>query len=85
MHSHVPVFNLLFFKDSYGWQIRHGAVLGLSRVNKTCRSLPMKDGLSDVAWAKLAERQALERNASVLQAFSLTQVRVQPPNSGAVT
>lgn len=60
--------------DSYGWQIRHGAVLGLSRVNKTCRSLPMKDGLSDVAWAKLAERQALERNASVLQAFSLTQV-----------
>lgn len=56
------------------WSIRHEAVLGLSRVNKTCRSLPMKDGLSEVAWAKMVERQAAERDTRVLQAFSLAPV-----------
>lgn len=57
------------------WQIRHGAILGLSRVSKTCRNLPMKDGLSEVAWSKLSERQVAERDTRVLQAFNLAQVQ----------
>lgn len=34
----------------------------------------MKDGLSEVAWSKLVERQAAERDPRVLQAFNLAQV-----------
>ena len=68
----VPSFPTPGISD---WSIRHEAILGLSRVNKTCRSLPMKDGLSEVAWAKMVERQAAERDTRVLQAFSLAQVR----------
>jgi hypothetical protein len=34
----------------------------------------MKDGLSEVAWDKLTERQKAERNIKVLQAFNLAQV-----------
>lgn len=37
----------------------------------------MKDGLSEVAWSKLVERQTAERDARVLQAFNLAQVSVR--------
>lgn len=60
--------------DFCAWSVRHGAILGLSRVNKICLHLPMKDGLSEVAWAKLVEREAAERDTRVLQAFNLAQV-----------
>lgn len=58
------------------WSVRHGAILGLSRVNVMCRSLPMKDGLSDVAWCRLVDRHRAEKDPRVLQAFNIAQVKV---------
>ena len=64
-----------FCAEFPSWSIRYEAILGLSRVSKTCRSLPMKDGLSSVAWSKLMERHAAERDPRVLEAFNISQVR----------
>ncbi len=62
--------------DFTSWTIRHGAVLGLSRVCKVCRHVPMKDGLSNVAWTKLVERDSEEKDGRVLEAYKLSQVPV---------
>ena len=48
--------------------------MGLSRVCKACRSLPMKDGLSDLAWSKLLQIHAIEKDSRVSQAFDIAQV-----------
>ena len=56
------------------WSVRHAAVLGLSRVCKVCRKLPMKDGLSSVAWSKLVERETAEKDDRVSEAYKLSQV-----------
>ena len=34
----------------------------------------MKDGLSEVAWGRMVERQAAETDSRVLQAFNMAQV-----------
>ena len=70
----LPLLSLM--TDFFDWSVRHGAVLGLSRVSKACRSLPMKDGLSDLAWWKLVERHKAECDIKVLQAFSIAQVQL---------
>ena len=56
------------------WSIRHGAILGLSRVCRVCSNLPMKDGLSEVAWRKLMERHTAENDSRVIEAYKVSKV-----------
>ena len=70
----IAPITLFIFIDFPSWSVRHAAVLGLSRVSKTCRSLPMKDGLSNVAWSRLVERHTAESDPRVLHAFNISQV-----------
>ena len=67
-----------YFTDAgfSSWSIRHGAILGLSRVSRVCSSLPMKDGLSEVAWSKLTERHAAENDSRVIEAYKVSKVHV---------
>ena len=65
-----------FCADFMAWTIRHGAVLGLSRVCHTCKQLPMKDGLSTVAWSTLVSSHSTEKDARVLEAFKMSQVHL---------
>lgn len=58
------------------WCVRYLAIVGLSRVNRTCQSLPMKDDLSNVAWRKCVERRSAEPDKRVLKAFCISQVGV---------
>ena len=39
-----------------------------------CHDLPMKDGLSSVAWSKLMQRHSLEKEDKVLEAYKISQV-----------
>ena len=65
------LFYLLGFNS---WSIRHGAVVGLSRVCLVCSDLPIKDGLSDIAWSKLMERYSTENDARVIEAYKVSKV-----------
>ena len=60
--------------DLSSWSVRHCAILGLSRVCRTCRKLPMKDGMSNVSWSKLMQRHSIEKDNRVLEAYKLSQV-----------
>jgi hypothetical protein len=60
--------------DFMAWTIRHGAVLGLSRVCHTCKQLAMKDGLSSVAWSTLMNGHSTEKDTRVLEAFRMSQI-----------
>ena len=67
---------MTFSSDFMAWTIRHGAVLGLSRVCHTCKQLAMKDGLSSVAWSTLMNGHSTEKDTRVLEAFRMSQVHV---------
>lgn len=41
---------------------------------RVCLDLPMKDGLSSVAWSKLMERHSIEKDNKVLEAYKISQV-----------
>ena len=58
------------------WSIQHGAVLGLSRICQAYSNLPMKEGLSHVAWSKLMERQSTENDARVIEAYKVSKVQI---------
>lgn len=60
--------------DLSSWSVRHCAILGLSRVCRTCRKLPMKDGMSNVSWSKLMQRHSIEKDSRVLEAYKLSKV-----------
>ena len=41
-----------------------------------CSSLPMKDGLSEVAWSKLMERHTIENDSRVIEAYKVSKVHM---------
>lgn len=58
------------------WTVRHAAVLGLSRVVQVCKSVPLREGFSHVAWRGLTEVHSTERDPRVTEAFKLSLVRI---------
>ena len=58
------------------WAIRFVALLGLSRVCRVCSKMHLKDGMSALAWSRLVEAHATERDSRVMEAYKTRQVGV---------
>ncbi len=54
--------------------MRHAAVLGLSRVVRVCKRVPLREGFSHVAWRGLTELHTAEQDPRVTEAFKLALV-----------
>ena len=75
-HKLVVIMLMHMHTDFSSWSVRHGAILGLSRVCRVCSRLPMKDGLSEVAWSKLMERHDSESDSRVTEAYKVSKVQM---------
>lgn len=56
------------------WKVRYGAIDSLVRVCRYYGNDPTKDGITNVTWSAVTERQSTESEPGVLEAMKIAEV-----------